>query len=78
MGRASAIALTAVAGLAGFVLLTAHPDGALVIVGVVLLALSLLAGVAFTLRLEGRSLSDRKREARAREVFERTGRWPNE
>ena len=76
--RATAIALTAVCGLAGFVLLTAHPNGALVIVGVVLLVAALLAAVSVTLRLGRRSQPDREREARAREVFEQTGRWPSE
>jgi hypothetical protein len=78
VGRASAIALTVVCGLAGFVLLTTAPNGTLVVVGIVLLALALIVGILFTLRLGWRSFPDREREARAREIFEETGSWPGE
>lgn len=78
MIRATAYSLTAIGGLAGFVLLTAAPSSALVIVGIALLGCSLFSAIAFTLRLGHRSLPDREREARAREIFEQTGRWPGD
>jgi hypothetical protein len=78
VGRASAITLTVVCGLVGFVLLTTAPNNTLVIVGIVLLALAMLVAILVTLRLGWRSLPDRERESRAREIFEQTGSWPDD
>jgi hypothetical protein len=76
--RASAIGIPSVCGLAGFILLTAHPGSATTIVGVILMCAALVAASVAIVRLVFRSGPDREREMHAREVFEQTGRWPGE
>jgi hypothetical protein len=73
------IATVAVAGLAGFVLLTVPGGATQEIIGTILLAGMLVAVIGvIVLRLAPQSEPERAREARAREEFERTGEWPVE
>ncbi|MGA2470278.1 MAG: hypothetical protein ABSG64_06275 [Solirubrobacteraceae bacterium] len=79
MARKIAIGLPAACGLAGFVILATHANNTLGAIGGVLLGGALLAAIAaIIVRLGPQSQPDRAREARAREEFERTGRWPND
>ena len=75
-----ALLLAAALCVAGFVILQAAGHStALAVVGAVLLFAALLAAIgAIILRLGPQSRPDREREARAREIFEATGRWPDE
>jgi len=73
------IATVAVAGLAGFVLLTVPGGSTQEIIGTILLAGMLVAVIGvIVLRLAPQSEPEREREARARDEFERTGEWPVE
>jgi hypothetical protein len=78
MPRKRLLALVTLCGLAGFVLLNVPPNRTLELVGVGLLSIALLAGIVTIVRLGLGSESDREHEAQARELFERTGRWPGE
>jgi len=62
---------------AGFVVLEARTHGAVAIAGVVLMGLGLFGVVIGLFALTLTSGPDREREERAREAFERTGRWPD-
>jgi len=67
------------AGVAGFILLAVPDSGTLQVVGTILLAGMLIAVIAvIVVRLGPQSQPEREREARAREEFDRTGRWPAE
>src|ERR1700728_2451429 len=48
------------------------------VIGVALLSFALLVAVVATVRAGRGSMSDREREASAREHFERTGSWPGD
>jgi membrane protein YqaA with SNARE-associated domain len=77
--RAFAIAVPVVCGLAGFLILEENTSNALAAVGGVLLGGALIVALGvMMIRLVPRSESDREREAKAREEFDRTGRWPGE
>ncbi len=77
--RRLAGAVVAVAMLAGFVILSTPATGFLADLGTALLTVALLGMVGFVvLLLEPGTGSDREREARARDEFDRTGRWPEE
>jgi hypothetical protein len=77
--RPLAIALPCLSGLAGFVILTAHPSDVLAVVGAVLLGAAFIAAIAFiVLRLGPDSGPDRAREERARDELDATGRWPED
>lgn len=79
MPRRRWIAVTAVAGLAGFVLLAIPGGGTQEIIGTILLAGMLIAVIGvIVVRLGPQSQPEREREARAREEFDRTGSWPAE
>jgi hypothetical protein len=79
MRRALKIGVPTACGIAGFLILEAHTSDAVAVVGGVLLGGALVAAlVVIIVRLGPRSQPDRAREARAREEFERTGRWPSE
>jgi len=76
--RGVLIAITGLCCLGGFVLLNLPQSGAPAIVGTGLLSLALLIAIGAILRAGRGSLEDRERETRAREHFDRTGRWPGE
>jgi hypothetical protein len=78
MPRRGWIVIGGVATLAGLALL--QLDGTVVeAVGAALLGAVLVAAIALiVVRLGPQSQPDREREARAREEFDRTGRWPAE
>ena len=79
MPRRRWIAVTAVAGFAGFVLLAVPGSGTQEIIGTVLLAGMLVAVIGvIVVRLGPQSQPERELEARAREEFDRTGIWPGE
>jgi hypothetical protein len=79
MRRAITIALLSTCSVTGFVILATHSNNTLVAIGGLLLGGSLLAGIAvIALSLGPQSQPDREREARAREEFDRTGRWPRD
>jgi hypothetical protein len=79
MRRAITIALLCACAATGFAILATHSNNTIVAVGGVLLGGSLLAGIGVIIvRLGPQSQPDRAREARAREEFDRTGRWPSE
>ncbi len=72
-------ALIVVLGLAGFVLLQLPGNGALQAVGAALLLGVLFAVIGLIVGWLGpQSGPDRRREARAREEFDRTGTWPTD
>lgn len=73
------IATVGVAGLAGFVLLAIPGSGTQEIIGTILLAGMLISVIGvIVVRLGPQSQPEREREARAREEFDRTGRWPTD
>src|ERR1700728_260453 len=76
--RGAVIAVTAACGLAGFLLLNLPQSDATADIGVALLSFALLVAVVATVRAGRGSMSDREREASAREHFERTGSWPGD
>ncbi|HEX2703391.1 MAG TPA: hypothetical protein VHM72_08170 [Solirubrobacteraceae bacterium] len=79
MWRRVAYGLIGAALLGGFVILSTPASGLLADLGTALLAFALLAMVGLILKLLGPgSGSDRERESRARDEFDRTGRWPDE
>lgn len=78
MPRAVLFTITGLCCLGGFVLLNLPQSGTLAIIGVVLLTIALLIGIGAILRAGRGSITDREREASAREHFDRTGRWPGE
>jgi hypothetical protein len=79
MARKLAIAVPVVCGVAGFAILATHSSNAVTALGGALLGVALLAAIAvIMLALGPQSQPDRAREARAREAFESTGRWPDE
>lgn len=78
MPRRRWVATVVLATIAGIVLLELHGTavetaGAILLVGELVVLIGLIV-----LRLGPQSQPDREREARAREVFERTGEWPGE
>jgi hypothetical protein len=79
MTRKIGIAIPTVCGIAGFVILATHSSHGLIAIGGVLLGVALVSAIGvIILRLGPQSQPDRAAEARAREEFEKTGRWPGE
>jgi hypothetical protein len=79
MGRRLTYGLIAFALLGGFVILSTPASAALADFGTALLVVALLGMLGLLWKLLGPGAgSDREREARAREEFDRTGRWPDE
>lgn len=78
--RRASLLLPAALCVAGFAILQAAGHSTLLaVLGGVLLFAALLAAIgAIILRLGPQSRPDREREARAREIFEASGRWPEE
>jgi hypothetical protein len=75
MWRRVTYGLICAALLGGFVILSTPVSGVLADFGTALLVFALLAMLGL---LGGGAGSDRESEARAREEFDRTGRWPDE
>lgn len=71
-----AAAITSV--VAGFLVLEARTHGILAIIGVLLMGFGLFGVVIALFALTLTSQPEREREERAREVFDRTGRWPGD
>ncbi len=79
MWRRVTYGLICAALLGGFVILSTPASGVLADFGTALLVFALLAMLGLLGKLLGGGAgSDRESEARAREEFDRTGRWPDE
>jgi len=76
--RWAPILASIVAVVAGWMVLEARSHGPLAITGVVVMGFGLFGIVIGLFALTLTSGSDRDREEAAREVFERTGRWPTD
>jgi len=65
--------------LAGFMMLSIPTSAPIADVGTALLTVSVLAMLGLTVALlRPGSGHDREREVEAREIFDRTGRWPDD
>ncbi len=79
MRRVVTVVFPVVCGVVGFVIAETHASGVLAVIAGVLLGIALLSAIAaIVVRLGPGSKPDRELEQRAREEFERTGRWDDE